>query len=252
MEGGAVVDEKYTSLAPEYWKQPFLDMKELHVLKMPRVLQCLFYMLSYEREAICERDTNKLDFKKAKNLISEDLFERMSKLAPLGQREEGFKEYQKLSFLKKMIESIEEEKVDEYSVILGRIHRWVTQALELRVEDVRNRRDTIAILKYEREQALAEDKARTEKRQAALEEKQQEHEEKENENEKKFGEEQDSQDEEGNPVQKLPYERQELNLEEFNLEFDTMNPPIDIPNEVVEHVDNDFDLPYSPPDVSAE
>ena len=54
---------------------------------------------------------------------------------------------------------------------MGRIHRWVTQAIDLRVEDVRNRRDNIAVLKYEREQALAEDKARTEKREAALEEK---------------------------------------------------------------------------------
>jgi len=71
-----------------------------------------------------------------------------------------------------MIDSIEEEKVDEYSVILGRIFRWVSQAIELRVDDVRSRRDTIAVLKHEREMAVAEDKARTEKRQAALEEKQ--------------------------------------------------------------------------------
>lgn len=82
-----------------------------------------------------------------------------------------FKEYQKLSFLKRTIESIEEEKVDEYSVILGRIHRWVAQALDLRTEDVRNRRDTVAVLKHEREQAVTEDKHRSEKREAALEEK---------------------------------------------------------------------------------
>lgn len=62
----------------------------------------------------------------------------------------------------------------------------------MRVEDVRNRRDTIAILKYEREQAVAEDKGRSEKREAALEEKQTEHEEKENENAKKYMDEQDS------------------------------------------------------------
>ncbi len=141
-------------------------------MKMPRVLQALFYLLQYDREAICERDTNKLDFKKTKTLIGEDLFEKMAKYNPLGQSEAEYKEYQKLSFLKKTIESMEEEKVDEYSIILGRIHRWITQALDLRVEDVRNRRDTIAILKHEREQALAEDKSRTEKREAALEEKQ--------------------------------------------------------------------------------
>lgn len=41
-------------------------------------------------------------------------------------------------------------------------------------------------------------------------------------------------------------------MEEFNIEFDTINPVIDIPNEVADHIDNDFDLPYTPPDVSAE
>ena len=88
--------------------------------------------------------------------------------------------------MKRTIESMEEDKVDEYSVILGRIYRWVSQALELRIDDVRNRRDTVAILKHEREQALAEDNARSEKRKAALEEKEQEHEDKQLELEKKF------------------------------------------------------------------
>ena len=62
-------------------------------MKMPRVLQTLFYLLSYDREDICERDTNKLDFKKAKALIGEDLFEKMSKYNPLGQSEEQYTQY---------------------------------------------------------------------------------------------------------------------------------------------------------------
>lgn len=171
---------------PEYWKQPFLDMKDLNVMKMPRVLQSLFYVLGFNREDVCERDTNKVDFKKAKTLINEDLFEKMAKYNPIGQSEAEYKEYQKLSFIKRNIESVEEEKVDEHSIILGRIHRWVTQAIDLRIDDVRSRRDNIAHLKYEREQALTEDKQRTEKREAALEEKTAEHEEKEQENAKKF------------------------------------------------------------------
>ena len=64
----------------------------------------------------------------------------------------------------------------------------------------------------------------------------------------KYADDQDSQDDDGNPVQKLEYERQDFNVEEFNIEFDTLNPPIDIPNEVADHIDNDFDLPYSPPE----
>ena len=170
--GGGDQDEKYIPLVPEHWKQPLLDIKELNIMKMPRILQALFYTLSYTREEICECDTNKLDFKRVKSLINEDLFERMATYNPFGQRESQFKEYNKLAFLKKTIESIEEDAVDQYSIILGRIHRWVSQAIDLRVEDVRNRRDTVAVLKHERNQAVAEDKSRTEKREVALEEKQ--------------------------------------------------------------------------------
>lgn len=38
----------------------------------------------------------------------------------------------------------------------------------------------------------------------------------------------------------------------FNEDFDINNPYVDIPNEVADHIDNDFDLAYSAPDVSAE
>lgn len=38
-------EEKYIPLVPEYWKQPFLDMKDLNIMKMPRILQALFYTL---------------------------------------------------------------------------------------------------------------------------------------------------------------------------------------------------------------
>ena len=63
---------------------------------------------------------------------------------------------------------------------------------------------------------------------------------------------QDSHDEDNNPIQKLDYERQEMNMDEFNIEFDTLNPPIEIPMDVEEQTDNDFDMPYTAPDVAAE
>jgi len=82
--GGGDQDEKYIPLVPEHWKQPLLDIKELNIMKMPRILQALFYTLSYTREEICECDTNKLDFKRVKSLINEDLFERMATYNPFG------------------------------------------------------------------------------------------------------------------------------------------------------------------------
>ena len=35
---GGDVSTDHIPLAPEYWKQPFLDLKELNIMKMPRVL----------------------------------------------------------------------------------------------------------------------------------------------------------------------------------------------------------------------
>jgi len=63
---------------------------------------------------------------------------------------------------------------------------------------------------------------------------------------------QDGEDDDGQPIAKIPYERQEMNMEEFNIDFDTENPPIDIPAQVVEPTDNDFDLPYQPPEMAVE
>ena len=100
--------------------------------------------------------------------MSDELFRRMSEYEPIGQSEEQYTVYQKLGFIKKNIESVEEEKVDEYNIVMGRIHRWVTQALDLRIEDIRHRRDTVATLMHEREVAVAEDKARTKKREEEL------------------------------------------------------------------------------------
>jgi hypothetical protein len=36
---------------------------------MPKVFQALFYLLGYTREEICERDTNKIEWKKARQIL---------------------------------------------------------------------------------------------------------------------------------------------------------------------------------------
>lgn len=73
-ETSSPVIAKYYPLAPEQWKKPFLELRQLSIIKNPRVLQTLFYLLGYQREQICERGTNALDFKLAKELINEQLF----------------------------------------------------------------------------------------------------------------------------------------------------------------------------------
>lgn len=67
-------EERYWPLIPQQWKKEFLALKDLHTIKNPRILQTLFFLLRYKREDVCERDTAKLEFKKAKALINDKLF----------------------------------------------------------------------------------------------------------------------------------------------------------------------------------
>ena len=76
-----------------------------------------------------------------------------------------------MSFLKKNLDSCEEEKVEEYDIVMSKIYKWVAVAIDLRCEDVVSRRDCIELLKKEREDAIAADADRTAKREAALAEK---------------------------------------------------------------------------------
>jgi len=48
-------------------------------------------MLGYKREDLCERDTNKLEWKKAKNYINEDFFKKIGEYNPFGPKEDEFK-----------------------------------------------------------------------------------------------------------------------------------------------------------------
>lgn len=55
-----------------------------------------------------------------------------------------------MAFLKKNLAEIEEEKVEEFSLVLRQIYRWINLAIDIRVEDIISRRDTVEYLKQER------------------------------------------------------------------------------------------------------
>lgn len=243
-------DDKYHPLVPEQWKKSVTDLAARNIVKMPRVLQTLFYLLRYEREAVCEQGTNKLDFKRAKKLITDDLFKAMASYNPFGPNHQDYKEFQKLAFLKKNLESLEEEKVEEYDIVMSKIFKWVLFAIELRCEDVVARRDGIEMLKKEREDAIAADGERTAKYEAELAQKKADFEAKIDEEFAKAAAEAEEDAEEGEEKEKkADPERPPFPQDEFDVEFEAANPAIEIPEEVQDDIDNDYDLPYSAPQV---
>jgi len=133
----------YQPLVPEQWKEKIKEFKIQSVIKYTRIFQSLFYLLKFrERGVLCEKGTNKLSWKKAKNFITNELFAKMGDYWPIGPKEETYKEYEKLQFIKSNLDGIKEEDVDDYSVALGKLLRWVNLALEVRYEDVKLRRKT--------------------------------------------------------------------------------------------------------------
>jgi hypothetical protein len=51
----------------EDWKRNLMELKDYNVIKMGRVLQSLFYLLEIQRNEICEKNTNRFFWKKAKH-----------------------------------------------------------------------------------------------------------------------------------------------------------------------------------------
>jgi hypothetical protein len=146
-------------------------MTHYNVVKMGRIWQTVFYLLRYEREDICERDTNKLEWKKAKVLLNQEFLERLYYYDPIGPKEGDYKVYQCLSFLERNLESYIEqtEGIDEYSVALGKLYRWVVLAIEVRKQDVQKRRAKIEQLKEERVAAIQAYEERQQQRDTDLE-----------------------------------------------------------------------------------
>lgn len=111
-------------------------------------------------------------------------------------------------------------------------------ALELRIEDVTSRRKNKKILKEQREALIAQEEERKEEREKELEEQKTAFEESiraQNDNE---DEESGDDGREGDDASEGP----QFDMEDFDRKFDELNPPIIIPPEVVDDIDNDFNL----------
>ena len=166
-QGGArsISDSQYFPLHPEQWKDKIMELKELSTIRFPKIFQCVFYYLKFrERQYLCERDTNKLLWKKAKLNINEDLFAKLGDYWPIGPKEESFKEYEKFAWIKNALAGITEEEVDEFSVALGKLYRWLLLAIETRTENVKQRRAAKKAANDLRQQAITAEEERMKKR----------------------------------------------------------------------------------------
>ena len=150
-------------------------MKNLYTCKYPKIIQSVFYLLKYrDRQQICERDTNKLSWKKAKLQLNDDLFQKLGEYWPIGPKDETYKDYEKFKWIQDAVKGVSQEEVDDYSIALGKLNQWLLLAMETRNEDVRARRQAKKNCNDQRLAAIEREKERVAKRTEAMEAKKQE------------------------------------------------------------------------------
>ena len=78
-----------------------------------------------------------MNWKKTKAFLNDDFFSKLGDYYPIGPKEDAFKEYEKIKFVQKNLEGVNEEQLEEYSVALLKLYKWLLLAIEVRIEDVK-------------------------------------------------------------------------------------------------------------------
>ena len=240
------------------YKEQFIALKDHKVIKYPKIIQVLMYLLGKKREEICEPETNKLKWKIAKTLINETLIEDYMKYSPLGPKPGAPPRYSLINNLEKMIEDYNNiEEIEKYSIVLSLILKWLKDTINVRKQNILMRKQLRETLKAERKQAIENEEERKKKRDeelaAAIEEAKANW--KPESEEKEAGDEEEKEEDdlftfmEDVPEikkEELKEEKKEeftFDNEEFIRNYDEQNPEIEIPEEVKDELDDDYELP---------
>ena len=98
------------------------------------------YILQYPKDQIVEPGTQKFFWKTAKNLIDDEFVAKMQAFEVVGPKSGEFTKYQTINFIEKNIEGIEQAQVDEFNWTLGRLFRWLREAIDNRKADIIRRK----------------------------------------------------------------------------------------------------------------
>jgi len=94
-EGEKVPD--YVPLEPEMWLARCREFSEFHIMKFHRVFQSIIYLTKFrERAEVCEWDTNKLSWKRTRELLcstdpeNPDLYAKLGGYVPFGSKDDEY------------------------------------------------------------------------------------------------------------------------------------------------------------------
>jgi len=94
----------------------------LRVIKMPRIIHALMSFLGYERENICEPETNLFSWKLSKKEFGEHIRAKMRHYNPLGVMQDNIRFTKTINFAEKLLQGYNQEDVDTYHPGFGRMY----------------------------------------------------------------------------------------------------------------------------------
>ena len=217
-------------------------------------MQGLLYFLGYEWDCIVEKGTQKFFWKTAKTLIDDKFFEKMKGYQSMGAKEGTYKKYQTINYVESLIEGIDQVAVEDFNLIAGRLLKWLQLAIENRKTDIIRRKALIQQERDQRDAKIAAQQERKERREQELAKAQEsfaeEHkdeieayeaqEKAKAEGGNEYDEEEDD-DEEGEK-KKEPLELPVFDTDGFLQQWDEENPEIVIQDQLVDDIDNDWEL----------
>jgi hypothetical protein len=81
---------------------------------MPRIIHALMSFLGFDRESICEPETNFFSWKKSKKAFAEHIINKMRSYHPLGVMQDNIRYTKTINFAEKLLQGYTQEEVEAY------------------------------------------------------------------------------------------------------------------------------------------
>ena len=117
-----------------------MKFKKFRVVKYSRVFQLAFYLAGVEKDKVVEPGTNMILWKKGRELLNEDFENFIKNLNPMGGKSKKPEAYSRTIRLEKDLQRIPFEEVQNFSVSLGFLYKFLDFYIKTRIADVIFRR----------------------------------------------------------------------------------------------------------------
>lgn len=85
------------------WGSTVKEIQAQNVIKMPRIVQAILFLLGYRREDVCEPNSNRLFWKSARQHLNSEFVQKMIEYQIRDQKSDAFTGYQTINFCEKLI-----------------------------------------------------------------------------------------------------------------------------------------------------